>query len=77
MEWVVKRRKIGKGRRREREVDREREEMVEYCYLSLGRWVISIEAGSRKVPQIRKRCIRRPLGKKAQESNPRRLRARG
>lgn len=44
--------------------------MVEYCYLSLGRWVISIEAGSRKVPQIRMRCIRRPLGKEPRSQNP-------
>lgn len=48
MEWVVKEKEDREGKKTgEREVDREHEEMVEYCRLPLGRWVISVEAQER------------------------------
>lgn len=48
MEWLVKEKEDREGKKKgEREVDREHEEMVEYCHLSLGRWVISVEAQER------------------------------
>lgn len=39
-----------------------------YSHLAWGRWIISVEAGLRTAPQIRKGYIKSPVGKEHRKS---------
>lgn len=62
-------RKLGKGRRKGRGRT-EHEEMGGLRLPGFGEVGVSVEAGFRTAPQIRMRCLRRPLGKEPRSQNP-------